>query len=679
MTDKHAYTNALIHSGSPYLLQHAHNPVNWEMWSENAWKRAQEENKLVIVSIGYSTCHWCHVMERETFEDVEMAEAMNEHFICIKVDREERPDIDMVYMDACQLMTGRGGWPLNAICLPDKRPVYTGTYFPKDAWNSILKQLYDLYLKEPEKMLEYGKKVQNGLEEMNLLEFPRTEKTNAADLRNTVSKLAESFDMEYGGLDRSQKFPMPVVQEYLLDEYQISGNEEISDFIHFTLLQMANGGIHDHIRGGFYRYATDKHWFAPHFEKMLYDNAQLISLYSRAYQIFDADIYKKVAMDILAFIERELKENNSGYYSALDADSEGVEGKFYVFQWPELQQILEPNEMELASEIYGLKATGNWEHGNNILHKPLAPLQLLEKTGLTIHEMDALQISIQNKIFTFQNSRIRPSLDHKKLCAWNGLMLKALADAAKYFQDSNILYQAQQQATWMHTHFFRENILYRYFSENGEKSEAFCEDFACYISALISLYEADGDWQWMQTADKLTAICIKHFYDAETGLFYFTSDTSETIMIRKSDNSDDVIPSSGSILALALQKAGIILDNMQYLEIGKTGLNHLRAQVIQNPAWYSNWCRAAQAESIGILQIYITGKYDAEMEQRFRKILPEWALVFTEKNNHVKAMQEKMQGKPGNIYICPGDTCMEPVNSEERAMEILRDLLHYGI
>ncbi len=434
--------NHLISSKSPYLQQHAFNPVEWYPWSELAWQKAKSENKLVLVSIGYSTCHWCHVMEHESFEDHETAEIMNIGMINIKVDREERPDIDMVYMDACQLMTGRGGWPLNVICLPDGRPVYAGTYFQKPQWQQLVLQLTSQYRSQPESFTEYAQKFMDELQKMNKVSTPTGEILNFSkkEALDIFEKYAQDIDWEHGAKQRAPKFMVPIQFEYALDFHLCTRIPEAKEYIHLSLLKMANGGIYDHIRGGFFRYSTDNRWFAPHFEKMLYDNAQLISLYSRAYAWSKADIYKEVVEQILSFCDRELTDANSflGYFSGLDADSEGVEGKFYTFTMNEIENGMNshphppkfsPAEIEFLKVAFGVTTEGNWEHHMNIIHTAKAPLQVIEDLNISAAEYHSLKSSVKSKLFELQESRIQPSLDYKIICSWNGLMIKALADA----------------------------------------------------------------------------------------------------------------------------------------------------------------------------------------------------------------------------------------------------------
>lgn len=672
MTDHTKFTNALIDESSPYLLQHAHNPVAWNAWNDNVWEQAKDQNKLVIVSIGYSTCHWCHVMEHECFEDVPTADLMNASYISIKVDREERPDIDMIYMDACQLITGRGGWPLNVICLPDKRPVYAGTYFPKENWQSLLRQLEQIWKEQPEKLIVQAATIEQGINRINLQDFVPKAGFNRKDLAAISEKFAAEFDLEHGGLKRSQKFPMPSITEYLLDEYLVSGQKDLLDFANFTLIKMSNGGIYDHLRGGFYRYTVDPYWFAPHFEKMLYDNAQLISLYSHAFAITKAEIYSKVVVESIVFLQREMKMPNGGYYAALDADSEGIEGRFYVFTWQELKEILPEELLQLAALVYDLKEKGNWEHQFNILSKSGSPLQLLEKSGLDIHSFNEKLGEIHRLLFAEQESRIRPSLDNKIICAWNGLMLKALADAAKYLQNPQYLSEACHLAEWMTSELAIGNKLKR--TLNSKTADAFSEDYANIISGLIALYEADGNVKWLTQALAFTNTLVQEFFDPEKQLFFFTSLKAETLILRKTDITDDVMPSANAIMALNLQKLGVLCNRNDLSLLATEMFKNLRSQVYDAPVWHSVWAKYAQAEAIGWVQVVGTGVLGKANIQAIQAQLPTWAITAYHSNSNAAVVQEKASTKNA-IYICLDKTCFEPVQSAEEASQILMDIL----
>lgn len=661
--DSKIYTNSLINASSPYLLQHAHNPVDWNEWNEETWARAKTEDKLVLVSIGYSACHWCHVMEKHCFEDEKLAKIMNAWFINIKVDREERPDVDMVYMDACQVMTGRGGWPLNVFCLPDGRPIYTGTYFPPESWEQTLIQLSNRYKTEKSKTIEFAEQMMQSLIDMNSKTLSvDNEKFNRKDIIEMYGNMSKNFDWQQGGRKGAPKFPMPNNLEFVLDHYLISRNKETADFLHLSLMKMANGGINDHIRGGFCRYSVDAQWFAPHFEKMLYDNAQLISLYARAFAVFDAPLYKTVAMETLAFCLNELKSPGGGFYSALDADSEGEEGRFYVFTDKELQQALNPEEYRIACIAFSVRADGNWEHNNNILHKSLAPLQVLEKAGIDAKTYTTAMITIREKLLILQNKRVRPGLDNKIITAWNGLMITALANASLFLQDEKYLREAEALGNWIWNTMYVNDVLYRIFAKGKATIRAFSEDYATLIVGYLALFESNHERYWLDRALVLADDCISHFYAPQLNIFEFSGSESEALIFRKADISDDVISSANSILCLALQKLGVLTDRDDLIQIGARMLRSAAAQVKKYPGWYSNWAKAAQKEAIGSVTITLSPASISEIPLII-KDLPSWLIVKTDPQISAQ------------YILCNGNTCFEPVHSLEQLHELIMDLL----
>ncbi len=661
----HNQPNALIHANSPYLLQHAYNPVAWEEWSDATWQRAKSENKLVLVSIGYSTCHWCHVMEHESFEDFETADIMNHHLISIKVDREERPDIDMVYMDACQIMTGRGGWPLNVVCLPNMQPIYAGTYFPKEQWQQIIEQLAKVYREEPEKATDYAQRIQEKLDSINQWQSGDTISRN--QLKEQFITMAENLDWVDGGPNRAPKFPLPGQYEFILDYHLLTGDESAKDFLHLSLIKMSNGGIYDTIRGGFCRYSTDAQWFAPHFEKMLYDNAQLISLYSRAFAWSDAPLYKQIAEECIQFCEAELglkggsNHTHAGYGSALDADSEGMEGKFYVFTREELLTILNDEEFALAEIQFNIQQDGNWEHGYNILHQPLAPLQVLEKSGLTAAQYHPLLLSIKQKIKRYQDSRVRPSFDDKAICSWNALYLKALADAGLFLDNSTYLDKATALADWLWSTFWQNDSLLRIHRNGETKIHGFLEDYACLCDGLLSLHRASPNPQYIVMANALLTKAIELFYDPQTQQMAFTPKNGEALIVRKSDLNDDVIASPNSILAHCLFQVGMLQSNQGFIQLANTLLLQVSSPMIQSPGWYFNWSRLAQSITLGGCHIKIDGGHRQNLKPLYQ-YLPSWTTLEYNENN------AEMQ-----IMVCCNNTCFPPVNNMAQALEIAID------
>ena len=672
--------NKLINSKSPYLLQHAYNPVEWQSWGEEAWTEAKEKNKLVLVSIGYSACHWCHVMEHESFEDYQTAEMMNLALVNIKVDREERPDVDMVYMDACQLMTGRGGWPLNVICLPDGRPVYAGTYFPMAQWQQIVMELSTQFQSDPAKFEDYASKLFEDLQKLNAALPSKDLQFSRKNIYDFFELYAKDIDWQEGGLNRSPKFMLPNQYEYVLDYFLISEDTQAKEFLHLSLLKMFNGGIYDTLRGGFYRYSTDKKWFAPHFEKMLYDNAQLISLYARAYSWSNASVYRDVAMESIAFCNRELKAPNGAYYAALDADSEGIEGRFYVFTKAELLQVLSPEEFEFAENLYGITESGNWEHGLNILHTQLAPLQMIEKLNLSSHHYLALLESMKQKLFQLQEKRERPGLDDKIILSWNGLMLKALSVAALHLKDNDILQQAIALETVLWNTFYNESTqkLMRIHAKGETYIDAFLEDYACFIEGQIELYQSSGNEIYIERAKILTNKALELFYNADTQQLYFAPNTGEQLIINKSDNTDDVISSPNSIFAHCLQALSVHDFNASYAEIAKGLLSQSMNQLEKYPAWNSNWIRLYMENAIGQITVALSDHFGDTDIFKFKSGLPSWVHVGKiNPNSNLSWLQHTGSSEP-SIYICAGNQCFEAVHTLEQAFEIIDEVVSMG-
>ncbi len=567
--NENKYTNNLINESSPYLLQHAHNPVDWYPWNDEALNKAKSENKLLVISIGYAACHWCHVMEHESFEDTIVANLMNEFYVSVKVDREERPDVDQVYMDAAYLITGRGGWPLNIIALPDGRPVYAGTYFPKDDWLKVLNYFKDLYLKEPEKFEQEASKLTEAIKTIRIPGISNGDTLFTKDeLNSAFNEMMNNIDYTEGGTKGAPKFPMPDIYKSLLTFYYHTNNKEALEAIQITLNKMALGGIYDQLGGGFARYSTDDKWIVPHFEKMLYDNGQLISLYSQAFKVTGNELYKKVVYETLDFVEKELTDNSGGFYSSLDADSEGEEGKFYIWKKEEIDNLL-GEDTEIFSEYYTVSSEGNWE-GKNILFISEEKNILLEKYGMDEKEFDNKIAGMNNILFQEREKRIRPGLDDKILTSWNALMLCGYIDAYSAFGEMKFLDAALMNGNFILKNLMKEDgRLYRNFKLGKSSINAFLDDYAFAIEAFIKLYEATFDETWLFKAKSLADYALQHFNDSESGFFFFTSDEDDPLIARKIDFSDNVTPSSNSSLAAGLFKLSKYFYNEDYETIAK--------------------------------------------------------------------------------------------------------------
>jgi len=670
--------NQLANSTSPYLLQHANNPVNWYPWGAEALQKAKEENKLILVSIGYSACHWCHVMEHESFEDESVAAVMNEYFVCIKVDREERPDVDQIYMSAVQLMSGRGGWPLNCICLPDQRPIYGGTYFRKNDWTSLLFNLADFYKQKPQEAEEYAIRLTEGIQQYESVSFVKEQPAYTKDdLELILNSWQKYFDKTEGGLGNAPKFPMPNNWLCLMRCAHLMHDENIAGAVKLTLQKMAYGGIYDHIGGGFARYAVDGVWHVPHFEKMLYDNAQLISVYSEAYTWHPDPLYQQVADGIISFALRELTSPEYGFYSALDADSEGVEGKYYIFTKTEIETIL-GEDAELFCIYYHITDDGNWEEEqSNVLFRKENDEVVANKLGLRVDEFVAKIEDARKKVFEARNSRVRPGLDNKILASWNGLMLKGLCEAYRAFNKPEYLDIALKNAWFILDNMITKNgrltRIYKTssslsFGEGRGEATAFLDDYANLIGALIALYEVTFDEQWLTGAKKLTDTAVAHYYNKENGLFFYTADDDQQLIARKSEIMDSVIPASNSVMARNLKKLGLLFDDQSYLDISAQLLRNIMPHVAKYPSAYSNWVTLLLEEIFGTYEVAVTGaeaeKTRAEMEKNY---IPNKIILGGNKGS-LPLLQNRF-GAVTQIFICKDKTCGLPALTVNEALK----------
>jgi len=663
------HTNELIHSSSPYLLQHAHNPVHWVEWSEEAFLRAKKEGKLVLISVGYSACHWCHVMEQESFMDVDVAELMNQHLVCIKVDREERPDVDQIYMTAVQLMTQHGGWPLNCFALPDGRPIYGGTYFPKENWKKIIHNLWEVYQNNPEKVEEYAQHLKDGIAQTELIEKrPLIQKINPSELIELVQLWKQNFDFEHGGNNGAPKFMMPNNLEFLLRFGKQYKDTTCLNHVHKTLEKMAFGGIYDQIGGGFSRYAVDEIWKIPHFEKMLYDNAQLLSVYAQAYQHKKSDVYKQIIEQTIAWANREMRHEDKGYYAALDADSEGVEGKFYTWTKEELDAVLEIDE-EWIKDFYSVNSSGHWENERYILLRSLSLQDWCEKNGFPHEEYQEKLELIHQKLTALRNQRTRPGLDDKQLTSWNALMVKGLIDAGLALQNRTYIEEAKKTACWIKD--FQYNAatgqLYRTRKGNTSKINGFLEDYAHVIQAFIALFEVTFEKQWIDFAKKLTDFAILHFYDETSKMFFFTNEDTDLI-VRNIEINDNVIPSSNSVMANNLFKMSKIFHAISYQEKAQQMLSNIYYKMSSYGSAYSNWGILTMSFATPYFEVVISGK-DAS-NKRFKigqHYVPNVVFIGGEDAN-TPFLTNKVFTEESTIYVCENFTCRTPTQSIEEVI-----------
>ena len=668
-------SNRLSQESSPYLLQHANNPVDWFPWGIEALEKARVENKLILVSVGYSACHWCHVMEHESFEDQAVADIMNEHFVCIKVDREERPDIDQIYMMAVQLMTGRGGWPLNCVCLPDQRPIYGGTYFRKDDWKNVLLNLAEFWQQKPEEAKGYADRLTKGIEDSEKLNLSDEEvQYSTDDLKDIFNPWKQTFDLSEGGHNRAPKFPMPNNWLFMLRYAHLFKDDTAHIITKLTLEKMAFGGIYDHIGGGFARYSVDGYWHVPHFEKMLYDNAQLLSLYSQAYQYSNEELYKQVVFETIAWIKREMTSPEGGFYSALDADSEGVEGKFYTFTKAELDSIL-GNDAQLFCIYYNVTEEGNWEeeHTNVLIRKDDDDF-LAKEIGISAEELKEVIASCKSRVFNYREKRIRPGLDNKVLASWNGLMIKGLTDAYRAFGEAEFLDIAIANANFIKNKLMTpQGGLQRVYkrSENRQAHQiAFLDDYAFVIDAFIGLYEATFEEKWLQEARKLNEYALQNFYDAGTGMLYYTSQADEELIARKHEILDNVIPASNSAMALNLYKLGYFFDRFDYLDQARQMLQNVFPHIKTYGSGYSNWAILLMDEIFGIFEIAITGEEAEKKRLELEKTFIPNKILLGGSTGTLPLLEDKFSNQT-KIFVCKDKTCQLPVTEVSEALKQL--------
>lgn len=658
----HKYTNYLIDESSPYLLQHAHNPVNWYPWGEEALEKAKKENKLIIISIGYSACHWCHVMEHESFEDEEVAELMNDNFVAIKIDREERPDIDQVYMNAVQLLTGSGGWPLNVVALPDGRPIYGGTYFSKSKWMSMLTQLLQFVKDNPDKAEQQAKLITDGVksDEMSFNVAEET-KFSTNDLNTIFNTWKKSIDKSNGGQNGAPKFPLPIGYQFLLHYNFITKNTDALQAVETTLTKMADGGIYDQIGGGFARYSTDSNWKVPHFEKMIYDNSQLVSLYSSAYQATKNPYYKSIVYETLQFVKRELTSKHGAFYSSLDADSDGEEGKFYVWKKSEIKSLF-GKDADVIIDYYNITETGNWEKNNNIFFKNKTDKSFAKKYAITEKELQNKIIDAKKILLKERDKRIRPALDDKIITAWNGLMLKGYVDAYRVFDDVEFLNVAKKNANFILNNVQKKDYrLDRNYKNEKSTINGFLDDYAFTIEAFIALYQATFDEKYLVEAQHLAAYSITHFYDEKSGMFFYTSNLDPSLIARKMEITDNVIPSANSQMAKNLFVLGQYFYNDDYINKSKIMLSNVKKEALTGGPYYANWDILMTWITNEPYEVAIIGNNCMDKRKEFDQYyLPNVFLSGGKNEGTLELLKDKNVAGKTTIYACQNKTCKKP-------------------
>ena len=655
-------SNSLINESSPYLLQHAHHPIHWLPWSEDAFEQARRQNKLVLISIGYSACHWCHVMAHECFEDQEVADLMNAHFINIKVDREERPDVDQVYMSAVQLMTQKGGWPLNCITLPDGRPIYGGTYFPKEQWIHVLKSLVYTFQNDKEKVEEYAVKLHEGLSVNELIAIPQYEPNLQSEkLVELVARWKKQFDWMEGGMSRAPKFPMPNNYGYLLAHSRFFKDEKLQEYVRLTLDKMAFGGIYDQIGGGFTRYSVDMIWKVPHFEKMLYDNAQLMELYAMGYEAFQVDHYKQIVLEIFTWLQREMRDESGAYYSALDADSEGEEGKYYCWNEDELKFMIR-SDYDLFADYYAVSNRGFWEDDKYILLKTQSDVAFAKKWNIDVHDLENKVSDWKSLLLSERQKRIAPGLDHKCLTSWNAQLIKGMCRAYNALHQEEFLIEARKIGKWILSSQVQPNGHLYHVNTNGVASiDGFLEDYAHAIDAFIQLYQRTGELTWLEQAKIWASLVEKEFMHPESKMCYFTSNDTQ-LVVRKMEIHDNVISSSNSVMARNYFRLGTYFREDRWLEHARQMLANVYDGMETYGSGYSNWAHLLLEMNQGLAEVHL-------MEVQTGEIVswPDHALLSYHKE--IPMSESYATG----IYVCAKGTCYPALSTLKAAVELIQE------
>ena len=666
------YVNRLIRESSPYLLQHAHNPVNWRPWGEDAFEAARTLNRPILLSVGYSTCHWCHVMERESFENERIAEFINSHYIAIKVDREERPDVDGVYMTAVQLMTGRGGWPMTVVMTPDGRPYFGGTYFPPNdgdrgmriGFLSILQRLHQAFIEEKDKVVASAAQVSKMIAQY-AQRTPPEGMPEASVLYEAARTLAKRYDPEHGGFGRAPKFPRPSTYELLLRYHRRTGDPLALEIVTNSLTKMMRGGIYDHVAGGFARYSTDNEWLVPHFEKMLYDNAQLVSLLVETYQASGDGAFAEIARDTLDYVLREMTSPEGGFYSATDADSEGVEGKFFVWTPSEIEATVGAGRAKIVAAYFGVSEEGNFE-GHNILHRPRPDDTVAEELGMTVEALKSEITEARSLLYESRKKRIPPLLDDKIITEWNGQMISAFAKAGFALDEARYIKAAKKAATFITTKLSKDGRLLRTYRNGPSPHQAVVEDYAFFIAGLLDLFEATGSEQWLKEAIRLQAVLDEHYLDEAGGAYFSTADDGPKLLVREKPVYDGAQPSGNSVAALNLLRLHTMTTDARFAERAERILYAFGQTLIDGAEETPKLATALDYYHDQAKEIVLVG--DGPERQPLQDILrktflPNRALVIGAQTADVPWTADKrpLSGRP-TAYVCLAQVCKKPTS-----------------
>ncbi len=673
---EHKHTNRLAEESSPYLLQHAHNPVDWYAWGEEALEKSKSEDKPILLSIGYSACHWCHVMERESFENEEIARQMNEQFVNIKVDREERPDLDQIYMSAVQMMTRHGGWPLTVFLTPDLVPFYGGTYFPPadrhqmPGFPRILAAVSEAYRTRPEEVRQSAWEILSELRRMSVAQ-ESSEVINAQLLDNAYRGLARSFDPRFGGFGGAPKFPSSMNLDFLLRTYKRTGDAKALEMATHSCRMMAEGGMYDQLGGGFHRYSTDAQWLVPHFEKMLYDNALLTRLYLHAYQATGEGFFRRVAEETLGYVKREMLDASGAFYSTQDADSEGVEGKFFVWDKEEVESLLGPEDARLFSAYFDVTEGGNFEE-RNILHVERRAEEVAREQNVSVERLAEAVERGRGILYTERESRIKPGRDEKVITAWNGLMLEAYAEAAAVLERDDYREIAERNAQFILDTLVTDGLLLHVYKDGRAKHVGFLDDYAFVASGLVTLYETTGRLRWLEAAVTLADKMVEEFWDEEGGGFFYNGRSGEKLIVRSKDYFDNATPSGNSVAAEALLRLSVLTGNEDYRRKAVNVLRLVRDAVERYPSAFGYALGAIDFYLSTPKEVVVVGEAEQArplLHEVWTRYLPNKVVVISNGVDEaavalVPLLRERTaQGGRATAYVCESYTCLQPVNT----------------
>ena len=677
--------NRLARETSPYLLQHAHNPVDWYAWGEEALETARREDRPILVSIGYAACHWCHVMERESFEDADTARYMNEHFVNIKIDREERPDLDHIYMDALQAMTGSGGWPLNVFLTPEGKPFYGGTYFPprpvhnRNSWREVLGGVFNAFRDRRQEVEQQAENLTRHVATLGSFDIGTENEARPADtvfrpetLQQAMNQLLNSADKEEGGFGGAPQFPQTFSIRFLLNQYYFTRDKAAIDQACLSLDRMLAGGIYDQLGGGFARYSTDREWLVPHFEKMLYDNALLLITLSEAWQLTRKSSYKEAIIQSIAFIDRELSNKEGGYYSSLDADSEGIEGKYYIWDKAEIDVVL-GQDAALFNTVFGVTTEGNWDGSNILTRTSERPPEPAQQESLD---------RARKRLLDHRSTRIRPALDDKILLGWNALLNIGLSKAYAALGEDRYRQMAIANMDFLRSRFRGEGTHHYHHAYKGEaRVPAFLDDYAPLISALLHLQEITGNGDYLVEAKDLLQFVIRHFSEPETGFFFYTHDGQKDVLLRKRDVYDGATPSGNSMMASNLLYLGIVFDEKEWIARASRMAAALHRPVTSYPGSFGVWATLFQALTYSIPEVVITGHRPENARKEFLAHLIPYRVFQSsqQENTQFPLLRDKPASRDPLIFVCQNYACQLPVNEVATAIRLVENVYKISV